>query len=107
MSRSMMRRPGLHVPPANNQNQTIRVCDEMSEERLQKIIARAGLASRRKAEEWITQGRVCVDGRIIRELGTRVDPRRSEVVVNGKALGIPRQFLYFMLNKPRGCVTTV
>jgi 23S rRNA pseudouridine2605 synthase len=79
----------------------------MPEERLQKLISRAGLASRRQAEEWIKQGRVRIDGKIIRELGTRVDLQHSTVLVNGKLLRPTQTFLYFMLNKPRGCVTTL
>jgi 23S rRNA pseudouridine2605 synthase len=79
----------------------------MAEERLQKIISRAGLASRRQAEQWISEGRVRVDGRIVRELGTRVDARQSRIVVDGKPLHPARRLLYFMLHKPRGCVTTV
>jgi 23S rRNA pseudouridine2605 synthase len=79
----------------------------MSEERLQKIIAHAGLASRRQAEEWITAGRVRVDGKIVRELGTRADPAVALILVDGKPLRRQRETLYYMLNKPRGCVTTV
>jgi 23S rRNA pseudouridine2605 synthase len=79
----------------------------MTEERLQKIISRAGLASRRQAEEWISEGRVRVDGKVVRELGTRADARRSRIVVDGRPLRPPQQFLYFMLHKPRGCVTTL
>src|SRR5262249_33959991 len=70
-------------------------------------ISRAGLASRRQAEQWITEGRVRVDGKIVRELGTRVDPRRSKVVVNGRHIQPTRELLYFMLNNPGGCVTTL
>ena len=79
----------------------------MANERLQKIISRAGLASRRQAEQWITAGRVQVDGKVVRELGTRADPRQSRIQVNGKPLRPPRQALYYMLYKPRGCVTTL
>ncbi|MBI2818410.1 MAG: rRNA pseudouridine synthase [Acidobacteria bacterium] len=79
----------------------------MANERLQKIIARAGLASRRQAEEWITAGRVRVDGRVVRELGMRADPAHSRIQVNGKLLRSPQHRLYYMLHKPRGCVTTL
>ena len=79
----------------------------MANERLQKIIARAGLASRRQAEEWIAAGRVQVDGKVIRELGTRADPQRSRIQVNGKPLRPARRLLHYMLYKPRGCVTTL
>src|SRR5262245_15624694 len=79
----------------------------MGAERLQKLIARAGLASRREAEQWITAGRVRVDGKIVRELGTRADPSQHRITIDGKALRQLRQFLYYALNKPRGCVTTL
>jgi len=79
----------------------------MSEERLQKILARAGLASRRQAEEWITAGRVSVDGKVIRRLGTRADALQSRILVDGKPLRTPRSLLYYMFCKPRGCVTTL
>lgn len=80
---------------------------QMAEERLQKLIARAGLASRRQAEEWIAAGRVRVDGKVVRELGSRADPQRSRIEVNGKPLRPPPRLLYYLLHKPRGCVTTL
>ena len=79
----------------------------MASERLQKIMARAGLTSRRQAEEWITAGRVSVDGKVVRELGTRADALASRITVDGKPLRPPSHLLYFMLYKPRGCVTTL
>jgi len=79
----------------------------MASERLQKIMARAGLTSRRQAEEWITAGRVRVDGKVVRELGTRADALVSRITVDGKPLRPPSHLLYFMLYKPRGCVTTL
>lgn len=80
---------------------------EPMQERLQKIIARAGVASRRKAEEMIEQGRVTVNGQVIRELGTKADAGRDHIKVNGKLLRIAAEApLYLMLNKPRGYVTT-
>jgi 23S rRNA pseudouridine2605 synthase len=79
----------------------------MALERLQKIIARAGLASRRQAEEWIAQGRVKVNGEVVRELGTRADASRSRILVDGKPLKQPRRLVYLLLHKPRGCVSTV
>jgi 23S rRNA pseudouridine2605 synthase len=79
----------------------------MPEERLQKIIATAGIASRRKAEELITQGRVSVNGHIASELGTKADPDRDRITVDGKPLRIPEQHVYLLLNKPRGYVSTV
>jgi 23S rRNA pseudouridine2605 synthase len=78
-----------------------------NEQRLQKIVAAAGLASRRKAEELISSGRVQVNGQIVTELGSKADPDRDHIRVDGKLLKKTQQFRYFMLNKPRGVVTTV
>ena len=77
----------------------------MSKERLQKIIARAGLASRRAAEEWIRQGRVKVNGQVV-DIGAQADPDHDAILVDGKRLQLPRKHIYFLLNKPRGCVTS-
>ena len=79
----------------------------MAEERLQKIIAAAGVTSRRKAEELITQGAVQVNGTMVTELGTKADLSRDHIRVNGKLLQGPERHRYYMLNKPRGYVTTV
>ena len=79
----------------------------MAEERLQKIIAAAGLASRRKAEELISGGRVSVNGTIVTELGSKADPSRDRITVDGKPLRLPGQHVYLLLNKPRGYVSTV
>ncbi|MDE3185943.1 MAG: pseudouridine synthase [Acidobacteriota bacterium] len=76
-------------------------------ERLQKILAQAGVASRRSAEELITQGRVQVNGKIVTELGTKADAARDHIRVDGKLLHGAERLRYFMLNKPRGFVTTV
>jgi 23S rRNA pseudouridine2605 synthase len=76
-------------------------------ERLQKILAKAGVASRRKAEELIEQGRVQVNGKIVTELGTKADTGRDHIRVDGKLLQGAERLRYFVLNKPRGFVTTV
>ncbi len=76
-------------------------------ERLQKILAQAGIASRRAAEGIITEGRVQVNGEVVTELGTRVDPHRDHIRVDGKLLQGPEPQRYYMLNKPRGYVTTL
>jgi 23S rRNA pseudouridine2605 synthase len=76
-------------------------------ERLQKILAAAGVASRRRAEELIEQGRVQVNGKIVTMLGTKADAARDHIRVDGKLLQGPERLRYFVLNKPRGFVTTV
>jgi 23S rRNA pseudouridine2605 synthase len=76
-------------------------------ERLQKILAAAGVASRRRAEELIEQGRVQVNGKIVTLLGTKADAARDHIRVDGKLLQGPERLRYFVLNKPRGFVTTV
>jgi 23S rRNA pseudouridine2605 synthase len=79
----------------------------MGAERLQKIIAAAGIASRRKAEELISSGRVAVNGRTVTELGTKADPEQDHIRVDGKLLHGPERQVYLLLNKPKGYVTTV
>jgi len=76
-------------------------------ERLQKIIAAAGIASRRKAEELITSGHVQVNGQVVTELGSKADPESDHVRVNGKLLHGPQRHVYLLLNKPKGYVTTM
>ena len=75
--------------------------------RLQKIIADAGITSRRKAEELILQGRVAVNGQVVAELGSKADPARDHIKVDGRLLRQPRHHLYLLLNKPAGYVSTV
>ncbi len=76
------------------------------EERLQKILSRAGVSSRRKAEELILQGAVTVNGKVVTELGTKADADRDSIRVNGQLVNEPGERLYFMLNKPRGYITS-
>ena len=78
----------------------------MAEERLQKIIAQAGLASRRKAETFITAGRVRVNGKLVTELGARADARSDRIEVDGKVIRVPKAWTYILLYKPEGVVTT-
>ena len=78
----------------------------MAEERLQKIIAERGVASRRKAEELIARGKVKVNGHVA-TLGDKADPRRDVILVGGKRLAAAETATYIMLNKPRGYVTTM
>ncbi|MBQ6134806.1 MAG: rRNA pseudouridine synthase [Bacilli bacterium] len=73
-------------------------------ERLQKIIAASGIASRRKAEEWITEGKVKVNGQVITELGTKVTGK-EEIEVNGNLIS-KEEKEYYLLNKPRGIITS-
>lgn len=71
------------------------------EERLQKIISQAGLASRRAAEKIILDGRVQVDGKVIQELGRKFDPLQHKIIVDGRPLQAPEHHVYFLLNKPK------
>ncbi|SEG48559.1 ribosomal large subunit pseudouridine synthase B [Bryocella elongata] len=75
-------------------------------DRLQKILAQAGIASRRAAEQYILEGRVQVNGQTVTELGTRADLEHDHVRVDGRLLHGRQAVRYFMLNKPRGYVTT-
>lgn len=78
----------------------------MATVRLQKVLARAGIASRRAAEELITAGHVRVDGRVVTELGTKVDPRVNRVEVDGHRV-VAESLVYVALHKPRGVVSTM
>src|SRR4029453_4821444 len=80
------------------------------EQRLQKLIATAGLASRRHAEELITAGKVTINGKVVTELGTKADPERDHIKVNGKLINpllTNQQKVYVLLNKPRGYLSSV
>jgi 23S rRNA pseudouridine2605 synthase len=79
----------------------------MPPERLQKIIAAAGIASRRKSEQLITGGLVSVNGQVITELGSKADAERDHIRVNGKLLHGAERHLYLLMNKPKGYVTTL
>ncbi len=79
----------------------------MSQERLQKLLAHAGIASRRKAEQLILEGRVTLNGAVVTELGTKADPEQDHVKVDGKRVGAPERLIYLAMNKPKNCVTTV
>ena len=76
-------------------------------ERLQKILARAGLASRREAERWIAEGRVSVNGAVIRKLGTQADAARDSIKVDGKRVKPAAAPLYYAFHKPPGIITTL
>src|SRR5690242_6995718 len=77
------------------------------EERLQKILSRAGIASRRKAEQIMQEGRVTVNGAVITELGSKADLERDHIKVDGKLLRSPKHLVYLALNKPNYVMTTV
>lgn len=77
------------------------------EERLQKILSQAGVASRREAERMITDGRVAVNGKQVTELGAKADPARDTVTVDGKPVTVDEKRVYVILNKPVGYVTTL
>jgi 23S rRNA pseudouridine2605 synthase len=93
----MRRRPHESRPPRHD--------DDDHRPRLQKVLAAAGLGSRRKCEELITEGRVEIDRRVVTKLGTRVDPANQEIRVDGESLPRPKR-QYFLLNKPAGVVST-
>src|SRR3954452_9089190 len=78
----------------------------MPEERLQKLLAHAGIASRRKAEELITAGRVSVNGATVTELGSKADLSKDRVKVDGQVISLPKHHLYFAFNKPKNVVST-
>jgi 23S rRNA pseudouridine2605 synthase len=76
-------------------------------ERLQKILARAGVASRREAERWILAGRVTVNGAVVRKLGSQADPAKDAVKVDGKRIKLAFAPVYYALHKPPGILTTM
>jgi 23S rRNA pseudouridine2605 synthase len=76
-------------------------------ERLQKILARAGLASRREAERWILEGRVTVNGTVVRKLGSQADPAKDSIKVDGKRVKPAAAPLYYAFHKPPGIITTL
>lgn len=76
-------------------------------ERLQKILARAGLASRREAERWILEGRITVNGAVVRKLGSQADPAKDSIKVDGKRVKAAAAPLYYAFHKPPGIITTL
>ncbi len=75
--------------------------------RLQKVLAQAGVASRRASEEMIAQGRVSVDGKVVREMGRRIDPDTAVVHVDGSRIVLSDDMIYLALNKPRGLLSSM
>jgi 23S rRNA pseudouridine2605 synthase len=80
---------------------------EQPSERLHKVLAHAGIASRRKAEELILQGRVTVNGKPVTQLGTKVDPARDDIRVDGQRIHLIARHVYIVLNKPAGVLSTM
>lgn len=78
----------------------------MEEVRLQKYLANCGIASRRKSEELITSGKISVNGKVITELGTKINPSTDKILYNGKEIKEESKHVYILLNKPIGYVTT-
>lgn len=76
-------------------------------ERIQKILSAAGISSRRAAEKMILEGRVSINGVVVRELGSKADPEGDEIRVDGRLISTEVSKIYVMLNKPRGYVTTL
>jgi 23S rRNA pseudouridine2605 synthase len=93
------RRPGRPRP------QSAPVGEHPSGDRLQKVLAAAGLGSRRQCEDLITTGRVEVDRKVVTQLGTRVDPAAQDIRVDGESLSLGRR-VYYAVNKPKGVVST-
>lgn len=75
--------------------------------RLNKFLSHCGVASRRTADELIEQGRVEINGRVVTELGTRIDPEKDTVAVDGEKIRLPEKYTYVVLNKPKDTITTV
>lgn len=103
------RRPGgpprREKPQAPERRRDESESSEGGLERLQKVLAHAGVGSRRACEEVILQGRVTVDGQVVRELGTRVDPQHAKIAVDGQRIHAERM-VYFAVSKPKGYVST-
>ncbi|MBN1272167.1 MAG: rRNA pseudouridine synthase [Candidatus Aminicenantes bacterium] len=78
----------------------------MSDIRLNKYLSQAGVASRREADRMIERGEIKVNGRVIRELGCRIDPSRDKIVFQGREVACKKKNVYIMVNKPRGYIVT-
>jgi len=79
----------------------------MAEERLQKILSQAGVASRRQAEQIMLEGRVTVNGTVVTEMGSKADLERDHIKVDGRLIRAPKRQIYIALHKPNNTVTTV
>jgi 23S rRNA pseudouridine2605 synthase len=79
----------------------------LSQERIQKILAKAGIASRREAEEMLIEGRITVNGKVVDTLGSKADPSKDQIKVDGNRLPVFEPPIILLLNKPRGYLSTV
>ncbi|WP_265446341.1 pseudouridine synthase [Flexivirga meconopsidis] len=105
-SSARSQRPNRSAPQASSSKPDIDVHDPDGV-RLQKLLAAAGVGSRRVCEDLITQGRVEVDGQVVRELGVRIDPLRQSVHVDGDRVQLDESRVYLAFNKPLGIVSTM
>lgn len=78
----------------------------MPQIRINKYLSESGVCSRRKADELVSNGEVTVNGTVVRELGTKIDPEKDQVVVSGNKVKKVKEFVYYALNKPKGYVST-
>ena len=97
--------PATKAKPSARKSGRRAPLDERPGTRLNKVIAEAGVASRRAADAMITEGRVRVNGRVVTELGMRVSTN-DQVAVDGKIIGLPERHVYILLNKPKDTITT-
>ncbi len=94
-------------PPIQKSRPAVTPKKKEASERLQKVLSGAGVASRRAAEELIREGRVSVNGKVVEELGTRANPHRDRIAIDGKPIRAPQAPVYLALHKPVGVVTTL
>lgn len=80
---------------------------DVEQERLHRYLARAGISSRRSCEKLILEGRVCVNGKVVSRLGTKVSPGLDQVVCNGKLVAEPESLMYLIVHKPAGVLTSL
>ena len=92
-------------PPRGRDNAPNEPAASSKPDRLQKVLAHAGVGSRRACEELILQGRVTVNGQVVRELGTKVDPTTAKIALDGQKIQVERP-VYYAVHKPKGYVST-
>lgn len=102
---------GPHIDPRGSDghgtDEAVPEAERIVPMRVQKFLARAGVASRRGSENLMTAGRVCVNGRVVTELGSKVDPLVDHVTVDGREVSLSDSHTYLILNKPAGFLTTM